>query len=227
LVKYFSKGDDKMPEMKIIDMTEVGRAVGVAEKEVIPPFPNAKPVLQQVWEPKDVENAVKYISDKYKADGGNVSIFGHVDTWICFAIVEALSPECNCHFATPNHDENDTFTHLPIYELSYGEPDPALQYQHEIREEGDFIYVKFNLGAEVEWSDLINKVAPTLTLPPIPEGKNLCISSDALYPLQWVVIGNYAKKANALFTAGHGTPPYRCAIPGTTSYKIGDEIPRV
>jgi hypothetical protein len=216
-----------MPEFTTVDLSEVGRIVGVAEKEVTPPFPNAKPMLQQMWEAKDVVNTIAYLTEKYKAKGGNISLLGHVDIWICFAIAEALKPECTCFFATPNHDANDTFTQLPLYDLSFGEPDPALQYQHEVREEGDFVFVKFNIGADIEWLDLLNNVLPNLTLPPIPEGKNLCISSDAHYPIQWVVIGNYAKVANAVFTAGHGNSPYRCALPGTTDYKIGDEIPRV
>ena len=157
-----------MAEMKILDLNELGRAVDVPSREFTPPIPGAKPMLEQVWDGDYVQKAVDYLQKNYKSKGGQYSILGHVPSWVCIAFADALMPECECFFATPNHDENNTFTHLPIYDLKTGALDPSIPYQQTVREEGDFIYVDFGLTEDVSWEDLINKVSPNLTLPELP-----------------------------------------------------------
>ncbi len=215
-----------MAEMKILDLNELGRAVDVPSREFTPPIPGAKPMLEQVWDGDYVQKAVDYLQKNYKSKGGQYSILGHVPSWVCIAFADALMPECECFFATPNHDENNTFTHLPIHDLKTGALDPSIPYQQTVREEGDFIYVDFGLTEDVSWEELINKVSPNLTLPELPAGKNVCLFSNAHYPLQWVVINHYAKNARGVFCADHDAPVYRCAIPGTSGYKYGEEVPR-
>lgn len=214
-----------MKEIITVDVPRLGHELGVPEVEFTPPVPGAKPMMQQIWSTEWVEKIIDALK-KYKEEGSRVSLFGHLDTWVCMAITDALQPECECFFSTPNHDPEDTFTDLPIYEVKYGTPDPALKYRHTVREDGDFLFVDFDIDENLDWNYLVTDVVRDLTIPDIPEGKILCAYSSAKYPLQWVVLNNYAKKCRALFCAGHTDAEYHCAIPGDTGYHLGDGIPR-
>lgn len=214
-----------MKDIITVDVARIGHEVGVPEVEFTPPFPGAKPMMQQQWSPEYVEKTIEALK-QYKVEGNRISLFGHLDTWVCMAIADSLMPECECFFSTPNHDADNTFTDLPIYPVKYGTPDPELKYQHSVREEGDILYLDFSIDNDLDWLHLINDLLPNLTIPEIPEGKIICAYSSAHYPIQWVVLNNYAKHCKALFCAGHTDPEYRCALPGDTDYKLGDGIPR-
>lgn len=216
-----------MEQITELELTSLGRIAGVAEKEFTPPFPGAKPMLQQVWETENVARAVEYLRETYKPRGGKVSILGHVDSWICMAFADALQPECEVFFKVPNHDPDNTFTDIPVYPVKYGEPDDSLKFTYSIREDGDIIYMDYGIDNDLDWLYLVTEAVSDLTIPALPEDRILCLHSLSHYPLQWVAVNNYAKTARSIFCSDHDDPFYHCAIPGNSGYKLGDTIPRI
>ena len=209
-----------MSEIYVLDLAVVGKELGVPEKEVTPPFPNAKPMLQQVWTDEYVFKLIDYAKENIKPKGGVVSLLGHVEMWIAMALAHALRPECDVRFASPNHDENNTFTHLPAYDVKYGEPTPG--YSQTVEEKGDYLYIDYTISEDIPWNTLLDETLPNLVLPEIPQGKKLVLAANAHYPLQWVVMNAYARGCSAMFSNDHGSPNYRCSYSVDPAVKVGD-----
>lgn len=216
-----------MSDILIVDIAEIGRAVNVREDEFTPPFPGAKPALQQVWDTPSVYSAFEYLK-KYKVVGTEISFLGRADIWIVLAFAYFLQPECTCYFTRPKRSEDDTSFNIPLLDLPKGELNPDVGFEYTLREEGDFLYMDYGVDTPgAKGHTFMSEQIPSLILPPIPEGKNLCLYSTGAYPVQWAVTNSYGGCSKSVFTSCHDDPFYHCAITNSSGFRYGDTVPRV
>ena len=215
-----------MSEITVYDLSVIGKELGVPEKEVIPPFPNAKPMMQQDWTDEYVFKLIDYFKENIKPKGGKVSLLGHLEMWVILAISKAIQPECEPYFCVPTHDENNTMANMPIYDTQFGDPAPGYTLEIKTEEKGDYLFVDYRLKEDAPWEDLIANLGPNLVVPALPEGKNLCLAGEGHYPLQWVVMNAYAKIAGSLFSNDHGNPVSHCGFSANPAIKVGDTVTR-
>lgn len=215
-----------MSEMITVNMNELAEAVGVPSSLFTPPIPNAKPMVQYAWDGPAVERAAEQLRRTYQTPGTNLAFLGHVDVWIVLAL--AYSVENTCHFASPNHDKDNTFSYIPLEELPIGVPTGEVYFDYAIREEGDVVYMDYNVDdPAVQGHSFFHDSIGKLVLPEIPAGKTLCLYGGGIYPVQWAVTNTYKKLAASVFTACHEDTAYTCAWSGDGKYRVGDQIPRI
>ena len=216
-----------MSEIITIEMNQLAESVGVPSSLFTPPIPNAKPMVQYAWDGPAVEKAAAKLRQTYTAPGTQLAFLGHVDVWIVLALAYAVEENCKSYFASPNHDENNTFTYIPLDLLPIGAPSGEVYFDYSIREEGDIVYMDYNVDdPKVQGHSFFHDSIGKLVLPEIPKGKTLCLHGGGIYPVQWVVTNTYRQFASSVFTAAHEDREYTCAWSGDGAYRVGDKLPR-
>ena len=208
-------------------MNELAEAVGVSSSLFTPPIPDAKPMLRYDWDGPAVRRAAEKLRADYPVSGTELAFLGHVDIWIVLALAYSVESTCRCFFASPNHDENNTFTYIPLEKLPIGTPDPEVYFDYKIAEEDDVVYMDYNVDdPKIQGHSFFHDSIFKLILPEIPEGKTLCLHGGGIYPVQWVVTNTYRQFASSVFTAAHEDAVYTCAWSGDPAYHAGDTLPR-
>lgn len=217
-----------MSEIITIDLNRLAESVGVPSSLFTPPIPNAKPMVQYAWDGPAVEKAAQKLRAAYSVPGTRLAFLGHVDVWICLALAYAVEDTCLCYFASPNHDEDNTFTYVPLDRLPIGTPSNEVFFSHSIRDAGEFVYMDYNVDdPAVQGHSFFHDSIGKLVLPEIPAGKTLCLYGSGIYPVQWVVTNTYKHISANIFTATHQDREYTCAWSGDGKYAVGDKLPRL
>ncbi len=213
--------------MLTVNLNELAEAVGVPSAMFTPPIPNAQPMLQYQWDAAGVARASAELQKTYTTPGTELAFLGHVDIWIVLALAYSVEDTCRSYFASPNHDENNTFAYIPLDELPIGTPSADVYFDYKIREEGDIVYMDYGVDdPKVQGHTFFHDSISSLVLPPIPAGKTLCLYGSGIYPVQWAVTNTYRKLCTAVFTACHEDTCYTCAWSADAEHQVGDQIPR-
>ena len=216
-----------MAEIITVNMNELAESVGVPSSLFTPPIPNARPMVQYAWDGPAVRKAAERLRQMYRTPGTHLAFLGHVDIWIVLALAYAVEDTCTCYFASPNHDENNTFTYVPLDRRPIGTPGGDVYFDYKIRDTGDIVYMDYNVDdPAVQGHSFFHDSIDRLILPEIPAGKTLCLYGGGIYPVQWVVTNTYKPFATAVFTAAHEDAVYTCAWSGDSRYRVGDRLPR-
>lgn len=211
-----------------VDLNKLAETVGVPSEMFTPPVPNAQPMLQYAWSKEHIAPAVEVLRKDYPEPGTHLAFLGHVDIWICLALAYGVEDTCKCYFASPNHDEANTFAYVPLDPLPLGEKNPEVYFEYKSWEEGDFLFMEYavddpSAGAgHTFFNDSIEK----LVLPEIAHGKYLCLHGGGIYPVQWAVSHTYRQFSKAIFTAAHDDKFYTCAWCADGTYQPGDKVER-
>lgn len=216
-----------MSEIITIELNRLAESVGVPSSLFTPPIPNAKPMVQYAWDGTTVEKAAQVLRQTYPNPGTQLAFLGHVDVWICLALAYAVEDTSRCYFASPNHDENNTFTYVPLDLLPIGTPSDEVYFSYSIRDEGEYVYMDYNVDdPAVQGHSFFHDSIGKLVLPEIPAGKTLCLYGSGIYPVQWAVTNTYKQISANVFTATHQDREYTCAWSGDGTYSVGDKLPR-
>ena len=216
-----------MSEIITVNMNELAESVGVPSSLFTPPIPNAKPMVQYAWNGPAVMKAAEQLRQTYQEPGTQLAFLGHVDVWIVLALAYGVEKTCRCYFASPNHDENNTFSYIPLDLLPIGTPGSDVYFDYSIRDTGDIVYMDYNVDdPSVQGHSFFHDSISKLVLPAIPEGKTLCLHGGGIYPVQWAVTNSYKQISASVFTAAHEDKVYTCAWSGNGQYRVGDTLPR-
>ena len=216
-----------MSEIITVNMNDLAESVGVPSSLFTPPIPNAKPMVQYDWNGPAVKQAAEQLRRTYQTPGTQLAFLGHVDVWIVLALAYGVEQTCQCYFASPNHDENNTFTYIPLDCLPIGKPGGDVYFDYKIEEKDGIVYMDYNVDdPAVQGHSFFHDSISKLVLPEIPSGKTLCLHGGGIYPVQWVVTNTYKQFATSVFTASHEDAFYTCAWSGNGQYQVGDTLPR-
>ena len=216
-----------MPELITVNMNELAESVGVPSSLFTPPIPNARPMVQYAWDGPAVERAAEKLRQTYTVPGTLLAFLGHVDVWIVLALAYSVEDTCKCCFASPNHDEDNTFSYIPLDPLPFGTPPTDIYFDYSIEQRGDVVYLSYNVDdPKIQGHSFFHDSIGKLVLPEIPAGKTLCIYGGGIYPVQWVVTNTYKQISASVFTAAHEDKFYTCAWSADETYHVGDRLPR-
>lgn len=217
-----------MSEMKIVHVNELAEVLRVPSHLFTPPIPNAEPMTQYDWNGTYVEMAISKLQKTYTEPNTHIAFLGHVDVWIVLAMAYGLEQNCKCYFASPNHDENNTFTYIPLNRMPIGTPSGEVYFSYKMKEDGDTVYMDYTVDdPAVQGHTFFHESISKLVLPEIPAGKRLCLHGGGIYPVQWVVTNTYKHVSKSVFTAAHEDIEYTCAWSDDLRYKVGDRVPRL
>ena len=214
-----------MPEITMVNLNELAESIGVPSSMFTPPIPNAKPMVQYAWDGASVQRAIGKLNEAYPDPAAQLAFLGHVDVWVTLALAYGTGKAC--YFASPNHDENNTFAYIAMDELPIGVPPKDIYFDYKIVEDGDTVYMDYCVDdPAAQGHTFFHDSIPKLVLPEIPQGKTLCLHGGGIYPVQWVVTNTYKKFCTSVFTAAHQDTAYTCTWSQDPKYQVGDQLPR-
>jgi len=194
----------------IIDVAEVGKKIGVPEKETV--MPDGKKAMAQEWGEAEIQKAVAALKEEYKDPKAAYWVTNSPHPAITLAFIQALQPlDVGYLYMQPGGDEVSMCTLKQAKTL----PEENYGVRFEVKEEGDKLFINFNsdspeaTAARNHSFDIKNICY--LTIPEIPSGKHIFFHGKGRYCVMVAVAFNYLKDAKSI-SMGRHDDDYTCAV---------------
>lgn len=220
-----------MDDTKLIDVVGLGRSLGVPEGTFSPPGnPDGRPpMVMQYWTKEHLHGAFDALVE-LKAQGGRVALVGHIEAWVMLAIARYLMPECRVFYVSPPRPGDAGPVELDLcVPLPLGELNPELNFKYSMHEEGDRLYIDYDVDCSGD--DNVHTMDPAripeLVLPPIPADRHVFLYGSGPFSAQVAVANAYVPFSKSVSTAYREDAVYYCAVSGCEGIEPGDTVPRV
>ena len=220
-----------MDDKKLIDVVELGRALGVPEGLFSPPggSDGRPPMVMQYWTKAHLRRAFDTLAG-LRAQGGCAALVGHIEAWVMLAIARYLMPECRVFYVSPPCPGDAGPVELGLsVPLSFGEPDPALNFRYSMREEGDRLYIDYDVDCSGD--DNVHTMDPAripeLVLPPVPADRHVFLYGKGPFSAQVAVANAYVPFSKSVSCAYREDEVYYCEASHCAGLEPGDTVPRV
>ncbi|MEG1009016.1 MAG: CRISPR-associated protein Csx3 [Clostridia bacterium] len=194
-------------EKEIVNIIELGKSIGMEEKEQT--LPNGKMVKSLVW---DSENLIKAVDAvKHLSEKGNPVVFdGPSPAWLVTALSHAVHP-CKTSIHVPQIGKD-----VDIVSAPHGEVNKEAEINFNVKESDDSVVIEYNLDDPVYDEDNLSK----LVVPEVSEGKAVYISGRGPNYITATVAEAYShtNSSVSLFQPGVG---YTCAITHSRKKRLG------
>jgi len=207
-------------EKVVINVKELGKKVGVLEKEVV--LPNGKQDSTQEWGKVHIKKAIAELKYCFSKPENTYLLSDIPEPWITVALMEALQPLKVLHLL-PDGVELDSC------DLKRGQQASNYDIVFEIVEDGDNIFINLNSdrpeAATIGHHTFDVKDLCKVVIPEIPTGKHVFIHGKGTYCVTVCVARNYLKDSKSVSLAAHDSP-YTCAVSKSNEREAGDVTPR-
>ncbi|MEG1022404.1 MAG: CRISPR-associated protein Csx3 [Myroides sp.] len=197
----------KVMEKETVNIIELGKSIGMEEKEQT--LPNGKVVKSLVWHGEDLIKAVEAV--RHLSGNGNPVVFdGPAPAWVVTALSHAVHP-CKTSVYVPQIGEEVDIVNAP-----HGDPNKEAEVVFKVKSSGGAVLIEYELTNLVYDEANLSK----LVVPEIPNGIPVYISGRGPNYLTTSIAEAYAhtNSSISLFQPGVG---YTCAITHSRKKELG------
>lgn len=198
----------KIMEKEIVNIIELGKSIGMEEKEQ--KLPNGRTVKCLAWDKENLIKAVEAVKH-FSAEGKKVVFDGPAPAWLVTALSHAVHPcQTSLHVAQINQD-------VDIVNAPHGEPNEEAEVNFKVTENDGAVLIEFDLADPVYDENNL----PKLVVPKIAQGKAVYISGRGPNYISTSIAEAYShtNSSVSLFQPGVG---YTCAITHSRKKSLGD-----
>lgn len=212
----------------LIDVVELGRALNVPEGQFTPPIPDGRPpMVMQYWSRDHLRRAFARLAP-FKQRGGRAALIGHIEAWVMLALARYLMPECHVYYVSPPRPGETEYVELDLCSpLPLGELNPEMSFVYSIREEGDRLFMEYDVDCSGD--ENIHTIDPAripeLVLPPIPADKHVFLHASGPFSAQVAIANAYVPISKSVSIAYRDDVVYHCAASRGAEIEPGDTFP--
>lgn len=203
---------DNNNEVNTIDISELGKQIGMEAKEQT--LPNGKIVNTLVWDSENLVKAVEAVKH-LSSEGKPVRITGQAPAWLVSALTHTVHP-CPVGVYMPAIGKD-----VAIPQLAHGEKNPEGEVAFKTTEQGNSILVEYNMDLPEGITTYDENNLSKVVVPNIAAGKAVYLSGRGPNYLTVAIAEAYAhtNSSVSLFQPGVG---YTCSITHSRDKKLGD-----